>query len=469
MSISASTQDRRQLLAERFDGILTGPGDAAYDETRRCYNGLVDKRPAIIATCRGTADVVEAVRFATGQGLDVAVRGGGHNAAGRAMCDDGLVVDLSLMRGVDVDPETRTARVQGGALWRDVNRETGVHGLAVTGGAISTTGVGGYTLGGGLGWLMGLHGLAADNLVEAEVVLATGEVVRARADHHEDLFWAIRGGGGNFGVVTSFALRLHHHPEVVGGVIAHPLDAAADMLRFYREVTADVPDALTVFAAVLHAPDGSGVPLGALLVCHAGERAQAERDVQRLAEWGSPVMAEVGPMPYPAVNTMLDAGFPPGSLNYWKSTFVRDLDDGLFELMVHRIADCPSPMTGILLEHFHGEVTRVDPAATAVPHRRPGYNLLIPSLWTDPATTDANVRWVRETFAATAPYRAGARWLNYFDDDEEPGSLDHAYGPNLVRLAQVKRRYDPANVLHHNQNILPARDEAGAPASTAGR
>ncbi len=258
MTSATLAPERRQQLAERFDGVLTGPEDDAYEQLRRCFNGLIDKHPLAIAECRGTADVVAAVRFAVDEGLELAVRGGGHSPAGRAVCDGGLVIDLGPMHAVDVDPEARLARVQGGARWRDVNREAGLHGLAVTGGLISTTGVGGYTLGGGLGWLMGLHGLAVDNLVEAEVVLASGEVVRAGEDEHQDLYWALRGGGGNFGVVTSFVFRLHPHAQVVGGLIAHPLEAAPELLRFYRRFTADAPDELTVFAALVHAPDGSG-------------------------------------------------------------------------------------------------------------------------------------------------------------------------------------------------------------------
>jgi FAD/FMN-containing dehydrogenase len=360
------------------------------------------------------------------------------------------------MRGVDVDPRPRTARVQGGALWADVNREAAVHGLAVTGGAISTTGVGGYTLGGGLGWLMGLCGLAVDNLLEAEVVLATGEVVRASAEQHPDLFWALRGGGGNFGVVTSFVFGLHPVAEVVGGLVAHPIDAAADMLRFYREFTAAVSDELTVFAGVVHAPDGSGMPLAAMIVCHAAPRERAMEELRPLLSWGTPAMVQVGPMPYPAINTMLDAGYPPNLFNYWKSTFVRGIDDGLVETVVERFASCPSPMGAILFEHFHGAVTRVGVEETAVPHRAPGYNLLIPSIWADPATSEANIAWTRETYAAVAPYRADRRWLNYMGDDEAPSELDSAYGPNRARLAEVKRRYDPDNVFHLNQNITPA-------------
>jgi FAD/FMN-containing dehydrogenase len=456
MSVFALASDRRDVLAARFGGILVGPDDLGYDELRSIHNGLIDRRPALLASCRGTADVAEAVRFAVAEGMELAVRGGGHNVSGRALSEGGLVIDLSLMRGVDVDPIARTARVQGGALWSDVNRETAVHGLAVTGGAVSSTGVGGYTLGGGLGWLMGACGLAADNLVEAEVVLATGEVVRANRDEHPDLFWALRGGGGNFGVVTSFVFGLHPVAEVVGGLVAHPIDAAADMLRFYAGFTAGVPDDLTVFAGLVHAPDGSGMPLAVMVMCHAGPRDRAEREVQPLLDFGTPAMAQVGPMPYPVMNTILDDGFPKGAMNYWKSTFVRGIGDGLVQTMIERFATCPSPMTGILLEHFHGAVTRVGREDTAVPHRTAGYNLLIPSVWTDPAANDANIAWTRETYAALEPERAEGRWLNYYGDDEDPSALDAAYGPNRARLGDVKRRYDPDNVFHLNQNIVPA-------------
>jgi FAD/FMN-containing dehydrogenase len=455
MTLAGLTPERLEVLAGQFGGVLVGPADATYDELRSCHNGLIDKAPALVACCRGTADVVAAVRFAVGEDLELAVRGGGHNVSGRAVSDGGLVIDMSLMRGVEVDAVARTARVQGGALWSDVNREAGLHGLAVTGGAVSSTGVGGFTLGGGLGWLMGLCGLAADNLLEAEVVLASGEVVRAGPDAHEDLFWALRGGGGNFGVVTSFVFALHPVAEVVGGLVAHPITAAREMLAFYADFTAGAPDDLTAFAGLVHAPDGSGMPLAVVIVCHAGPRERAERELAPLLTWGTPAMVDVGPMPYPVMNTLLDGGFPRGALNYWKSTFVRGVDEGLVDTMVQRFESCPSPMSGILLEHFHGAVTRVGRTDTAVPHRAPGYNLLIPSVWTDPAETDANVAWTRATYDAFEPYRAAGRWLNYFGDDEDAGALDAAYGPNRARLGDVKRRYDPDNVFHLNQNILP--------------
>ena len=456
MTLAGLAPERRDVLAGRFGGVLVGPDDAAYDELRRCHNGLVDKRPALVACCRGAADVVAAVRFAVDEGLELAVRGGGHNVSGRAVSEGGLVVDLSLMRGVEVDPRSRTARVQGGALWVDVNREAGLHGLAVTGGAVSTTGVGGFTLGGGLGWLMGVHGLAADNLLEAEVVLASGDVVRARPDEHPDLFWALCGGGGNFGVVTTFVFRLHPVAQIVGGLVAHPIGAARELLAFYADFTAGAPDELTAFGGLVHAPDGSGMPLAVVVVCHAGSPERAQHDLEPLLTWGTPAMVDVGPMPYPVMNTLLDAGFPRGALNYWKSTFVRGVDAGLIDAMVRHFETCPSPMGAILLEHFHGAVTRVGRTETAVPHRAPGYNLLIPSEWMDPATTEANIAWTRAAYDAFAPYRADGRWLNYFGDDEEPGALDAAYGPNHARLGEVKRRYDPDNVFHLNQNILPA-------------
>jgi FAD/FMN-containing dehydrogenase len=456
MTVSALVPEHLDDLASRFGGSLIGPEDPTYDELRRCHNGLVDKHPVLFACCRGASDVAEAIRFASSEGLELAVRGGGHNVSGRALSEGGLVIDLSLMRGVDVDPGTQTARVQGGALWSDVNREAAVHGLAVTGGAISSTGVGGYTLGGGLGWLMGVCGLAADNLVEAEVVLTTGAVVRATASEHEDLFWALRGGGGNFGVVTSFVFRLHPIAEIVGGLIAHPIDAAPDLLRLYRQATAEASDELMIFGGLVHAPDGSGMPLAALVLCHAGAREEAQREIAPLLEWGDPAMVQVGPMPYPVMNTLLDDGYPKGSFNYWKSTFVRGIDDGLIDTVVERFASCPTPMGAILFEHFHGAVTRVEPTATAVPHRAAGYNLLLPTVWMDPAATDACVSWTRETYDAVAPHAAAGRWLNYFGDDEDAGAIDAAYGPNRSRLAEIKGRYDPDNVFHLNQNIVPA-------------
>jgi FAD/FMN-containing dehydrogenase len=325
----------------------------------------------------------------------------------------------------------------------------------VTGGAVSTTGIAGLTLGGGLGWLMAKHGLAADNLLGARVVTAAGEVLDVDAASHTDLYWALRGGGGNFGVATSLTYRLHQVGMVTGGLIAHPLEAAPDLLRFYRDAVADAPDDLTVFAGLVHAPDGSGAKLAALVVFHAGDADAAERDLAPFKAFGSPLMTEVGPMPYPVMNTLLDGGFPAGALNYWLSSFARGLPDALIDKAVERFASTPSSMTSILFEHFHGAVTRVGVSDTAVPHREPGWNVLVPSVWTDAADTDANVRWTRDTHAAFGPHLSARRWLNYLGDDQGDDAIRAAYGPNHERLREIKRRYDPDNVFHLNHNITP--------------
>jgi FAD/FMN-containing dehydrogenase len=378
--------------------------------------------------------------------------------AGNAVCDGGLVIDLSAMRGVHVDPRARRARAQGGATWGDYNRETQLHGLASTGGVVSTTGVGGLTLGGGLGWLMGKHGMAVDSLRAVELVTASGEVVRASADEHPDLFWAVRGGGGNFGVATWLEFELYPvGPVVTGGLVAHPFAAAHDVLHFYRDFTASLPDELTAFAGVLHAPDGSGTKLAAIIVCHAGSLEAGAAAVAPVKRFGSPVMDVIGPMPYTAVNMLFDAGFPRGALNYWKSSFLAALGDAAIDTMIERFAAAPSPMSGLLLEHFHGAATRVGSTATAFPHRSPGYNFLAVGEWRDASASAANVAWTREAYAAMAKHFGAGRYVNYLNADEviEDGAVSAAFGPNWKRLREVKRRYDPENVFHLNQNIKP--------------
>jgi FAD/FMN-containing dehydrogenase len=442
-------------LATRVSGPVLVPGDAAYDAARAVHNGLIDRRPALIVRCQTTADVVAALAFARAQGLDVSVRGGGHNVAGRAVSDGGVMIDLAEMKQITVDPGRQTATAQGGVLWSELNEAAAEHGLAVTGGAISTTGIAGLTLGGGLGWLMAKYGLAADNLVSVELVTADGQVLQVDAESHPDLFWALRGGGGNFGIATSFTYRVHPLETVVGGLIAHPFDAAPDMLRFYRDAAATAPDDLTVFAGLVHAPDGSGAKLAAMVVCHTGSPDEAERELEPIKAWGSPLVVEVGRMPYPVMNTLLDAGFPAGALNYWLSSFTNGLPDELIDTAVARFASVPSTMSAILFEHFHGAVTRVGATETAVPHRETGWNNLIPSVWTDPADTDANIAWTRETFAAMRPHYGGGRWLNYLGDDQADDAIRAAYGPNYDRLRVVKRQYDPDNVFRSNHNIAP--------------
>jgi FAD/FMN-containing dehydrogenase len=442
-------------LAGRVSGPVLSPQDPGYDEARAVHNGLVDRSPAVIVRARTAGDVVAALTLARRTGLEVSVRGGGHNVAGRSVTDGGVMISLADMRDVAVDPERATVTAQGGATWSELNAAAGAHGLAVTGGAVSTTGIAGLTLGGGLGWLMAKHGLATDNLLAVELVTAAGEVLAVDASSHPDLFWALRGGGGNFGVATSFTYRLHPVGMVTGGLIAHPIEAAPELLRFYRQALAYASDDLTVFGGLVHAPDGSGTKLAALVVFHAGDPDAAERELAPFKAFGSPLMTEVGPMPYPVMNTLLDGGFPDGALNYWLSSFTRGLPDRLIDTAVERFASAPSPMTSILFEHFHGAVTRVGTRETAVPHREPGWNLLLPSVWTDRADTEANIRWTRETHAALRPHLSSRRWLNYLGDDQGDDAIRAAYGPNYERLREIKRRHDPGNVFHLNHNIAP--------------
>ncbi len=442
-------------LAGRISGRVLRPADDDYEAARRVHNGLIDRTPAVIVRCRSTADVAAGVRFARATGLDITVRGGGHNVAGRAVADDAVMIDLAEMKGIEVDPEARTVRAEGGVVWAEFNEATAKHGLAVTGGAISATGIAGLTLGGGIGWVTGKYGLAADNLLAVELVNAAGDVLDVTEASDPDLFWALRGGGGNFGIATALTYRLHPLELVTGGLIAHPIEAAPELLRFYRDAVAGCPDDLTVFAALVHAPDGSGAKLSALAVCHTGTEEQAEQDLAPFKSWGSPLMIEVGRMPYPVMNTLLDEGYPTGSLNYWLSSFTRGLPDGLLDTMVERFATVPSPMSAILVEHFHGAVTRVGVADTAVPHRAEGWNLVLPSVWGDPAATDENISWTRETHRALTPHLDEARWLNYLGDDQGLDAVRGAYGPNYERLLELKRHYDPENLFHHNHNIDP--------------
>lgn len=455
MTSEAPESARTEGLRAGLAGRLIQPGDPGYDEARRVHNGLVDKRPRIIARCRGVADVVDAIRLARELGLEVAVRGGGHNVAGRAMVDDGLVIDLSAMKGIHVDARTRTARAQGGVVWGELDRETQLHGLATTGGIVSTTGIAGLTLGGGLGWLMGRHGLAVDNVLSADLVAADGRVLHAAADENPDLFWGLRGGGGNLGVAVSFEYRLHPvGPTVTGGLIAHPLSAGRELLRVFREVTASAPDELAMDAALLTAPDGS-TRLAAVATCHCGSPRDGEAALRPIRSFGSPIMDTVGAIPYTAVNSMLDAMYPRGALNYWKSHFLAELADEALDAMLGAFARCPSPMSNIVIEHLHGAATRVPVADTAFAMRSPGYNVLVLSQWTDPAQSEDNIAWARETYAALQPFCAGPRYVNYLDRDDTEAAVAAAYGPNHPRLSEIKARYDPENFFHLNHNVRP--------------
>jgi FAD/FMN-containing dehydrogenase len=441
--------------AKSFSGQLVQSTDKDYDAVRAVHNGLIDKKPAVVACCHGTADIADAIRLARTLNLEISVRGGGHNVAGRAACDDGVMIDLSPMKGIYVDERGRTARAQGGVLWREFNRDTQVHGLATTGGVVGSTGIAGLTLGGGFGWLMPKYGFALDNLRSAEFVTADGHVLHVSADHHPDLFWAIRGGGGNFGVAASLEYNLHPvGPMVTAGPVVHPFPKAAEVLRFFRDSVAHLTDDVMMVCGMQTAPDASGAKVIAIVAGHCGTLAQGEAEFRKLKAFGPPVVDALGPIPYTALNTMLDAAFPKGALNYWKAQFVHELNDDVIRTLIDIFERCPSPTSHLLLEHFHGAATRVPITATASTMRVPGINVNILGQWIDPKDTDKNVAWVRESFDALKPFLAPTRYVNYLEHDSVTSAAE-IYGPNYQRLREVKTKYDPQNVFHHNVNILP--------------
>jgi len=449
------SNDAVSALQGQFSGSVLVPGDSGYDETHALHNGMIDKRPSVIARCLNTADIADAVRFARAEGLEISARGGGHNVAGKAVTEGGVMIDLSQMRGTYVDPQSRRARAQGGATWNDYNRATHQHGLASTGGVISTTGVAGLTLGGGIGWLMGQYGMAIDNLTSVELVTADGDVLQVSDETDPDLFWGMRGAGSNFGIASSLEFATHPLDMILGGIVAYPISEALPVLAAYQEITADPPDELVSFYGLVHAPDGSGHQIVATLICYTGDIATGESLVAPVRNAGTPAVDLIGPMPYPVINTLLDAAFPKGARNYWNSAFFKELTDEAIHVLVDAMRRVPSPMSGIVIEHLHGAVTRIDPTATAFPHRQPGYNLVISGEWLDPADDEANIAWVRETLGAVEQYTTDAVYVNYLGDDET-NRVGNAYGPNLERLVALKRRWDPGNAFHLNQNIDPA-------------
>ena len=440
---------------EKFRGSLRGevlrPGDDGYDEARTVWNAMIDRRPALIARCAGAADVIECVRFAREHDLLVSVCGGGHNVAGNAVCDGGLMIDLAPMKSIRVDPGARTARAEPGVLWGEFDRETQAFGLATTGGMISTTGIAGLTLGGGQGWLASKHGFAIDNLLSVDMVTADGQLLTASATQNEDLFWAVRGAGHNFGVVTSFEYRLHPVSTVLGGMIIHPFNRATEVLRFYREFTADLPDDLTTAAAILTGPDGNLVT--AIVVCYAGSLDEGERVLAPLRRFGSPVDDTTAPIPYCAQQTILDEGFPYGRLNYWKSSLTDELSDEVIAAVVDYAVQMPSPLSAILIADYHGAYRRVGKTETAYYHRDLRYAIIIMANWTDPVDSEHNIRWTRELFQVLQPHTRGV----YVNDLGEEGEerVRNAYGENYDRLVALKNKYDPKNFFRLNQNIKP--------------
>ncbi len=447
-----------------FRGRLIDAEHADYATARALWNGAIDRRPRLIARCIGAADVVAAVRFARDHDLQIAIRGGGHNVAGTAVCDDGIVIDLSAMRAVRVDPAERRAWVQGGALWGDVDHETQVHGLATTGGIVSHTGVAGLTLGGGIGWLMRKHGLTVDNRLAVDVVTADGKLLRASDDEHPDLFWALRGGGGNFGVVTAFEFRLHCvGPTVLAGPILWDASAAGEVLRFYRDFVRDAPDELGTVVRFGTAPPLPGIPehlhwRPVLLVgnCYAGPIEDGERHLGPLRAFRTPLVDLVGPAPYVGFQSAIDSTVVHGWNYYWKSTHLPELSDDLIDVIVEHAFSCSSPRSYAALFHLQGAVSRVAEGATAFGNRQASHAITLDGAWRpgeDHGERDTD--WARKFFAALGRFRTGV-YVNFLGSDEDPGRVREAYGDRIYeRLVELKTKYDPDNVFHHNQNIRP--------------
>ena len=437
-----------------FTGELIGPADPAYEQARRVHNGLINKRPALIARCRTVPDIVDAVNLGREHATEISVRGGGHGVAGLAVTDGGLMIDLATMKGIRVDPARRTVWAQGGVIWKELNRAAACHGLATTGGVVSSTGIAGLTLGGGEGWLMGKYGLTIDNLLAVEVVTADGRVVTASAGQNQDLFWALRGGGGNFGIAAAFEYQAHPVSTIYGGMVAHPVSRAREAFGFYRDLTRAAPDELTVYFNLFANPGAPEEKMAAMIACHCGDPAVAEADLKPLRQFGPPAADLIQPMPYPVINTLSDGGYPRGAFNYWKSAFLRDLSDASLEIMVDALQRCPSPMSGLGIVPYLGAVTRVDTTATAFAHRAPGYSLLIVSQWADPRETVPNIAWAKETFEALHPHMADRSYVNNLT--AEDGRMAHnVWGTNYERLVMAKRCYDPDNIFRLNHNIDP--------------
>ena len=445
-------------LRTQLRGELITPDAPDYDAARRLWNAMIDKRPGAIARCQGVADVQTCVRFAADTDTPLAIRGGGHNVAGLALCDGGLVIDLNRMKGAHVDPAARTVYAQAGMCWGDFDRETQVFGLATTGGLISSTGISGLTLGGGFGWLMGRCGMVCDNVLSFEVVTADGSVRTASAEQHPDLYWALRGGGGNFGVVTSFEYRLYSIHTVLAGHLIHPIERGGEVLRFYRDFAATAPDELTIYATALVTPDG--LPVLAITPCYCGDNLdEGARLIEPLRKFGPPVADTVAPMRYTALQQMLDEAAPYGIRSYWKSNFLQALSDDAIDTYVSFARSRTSPNAAFVLEHYHGAVHRVSTDATAVSLRDHTFNLVILTMWQD-ADDERHIDFTRRFYQAMQPYSAGSVYVNALSEDDG-GRVREAYGANYTRLAEIKAKYDPANLFRLNNNIRPAVAVAG--------
>ena len=456
--------DAVAALRSKLQGSVALPGEDGYDAARTIWNAMVDRRPGLVVRCLGADDVINSVRLARNERLLVAVRAGGHNIAGNAVCDGGLLIDLSLMKSVRVDPTSLTARVEPGATLADFDREAQTFGLATPLGINSTTGVAGLTLGGGFGWTTRKFGLTIDNLISADVVTADAKLVRASERDHQDLFWALRGGGGNFGVVTSFEFRLHRlGPEVLSGLVVHPLDRAGELLPAFRRIANEAPDELTIWAVMRKAPplpflppEWHGKEVLIFAACYAGGIKEGEEAVKPLRALGSPIADVISPHPFTAWQAAFDPLLTPGARNYWKSHDFTDLADGAINVILDAARTLPSPECEVFIAHVGGAMARVAGNATAWANRDAHFVMNAHTRWHDEAQDSACIAWARWLFEATAPFAAGSAYVNFMPDDEND-RIEKAYGGNYRRLSEIKGRYDPENLFRMNQNIRPAR------------
>ena len=451
-------------LRGKVRGTVALPGEDGYEAARTIWNAMIDRRPGLVVRCLDAADVINAVKIVRDEKLLVAVRGGGHNIAGNAVCDGGLLIDLSLMRAVRIDPASRTARVEPGATLADFDKEAQEFGLVTPLGINSTTGVAGLTLGGGFGWTTRKFGLTIDNLISADVVTADAKLVRASEKENPDLFWALRGGGGNFGVVTSFEFKLHPlGPEVLSGLIVHPLEQAGELLPAFRRIAKEAPDELTTWVVMRKAPplpflpaEWHGKEVLIFAACYAGDMKDGEKALQGLRALGKPIADVISPHPFAAWQAAFDPLLTPGARNYWKSHDFADLPDAAIKVILDAVRQLPSPECEVFIAHVGGAMARVAGDATAWPNRDAHFIMNVHTRWQDKAQDRACIAWARRLFEAAAPFAAGSVYVNFMPDDEND-RVEKAYGTNYGRLAEIKRRYDPANLFRMNQNIRPAR------------
>ncbi|MDO8615220.1 MAG: FAD-binding oxidoreductase [Dehalococcoidia bacterium] len=461
MTQTAISEGAVKDLGAQFRGSILRPGDGGYDEARKVFNGMIDRRPGLIVRPADTADVQRAVNFGRANGLLVSIKGGGHAAPGYAVCDDGLMIDLCLMKAITVDPGARTAVAEGGVNWGEFDAATQQHGLAVTGGRIRSTGIAGLTLGSGSGWLERKLGYTVDNMIGAEVVTADGNVIHASADENADLFWGLRGGGGNFGIVTKFEYRLHPiGPIVFGGLLAFPREKAREVLRTYRDFIEKAPDDVGGAAVLITAPsepfvpeEARGKPAVAVVVCYTGKPEAGEQAMKPILDL-NPVVRMVTPMPYVAVQSLLEPGNPPGLRNYWKADMYPELPDAAIDALVEAAANPPSPLTAVIVQPIGGAVHRVADDATAIGWRSAKWALHVLGMWPDASEDERNIAWVRNIASVMQPWRQTGTYLNYLMDEGDQ-RVRESFGSHYQTMVDLKNKYDPTNFFRMNQNIAP--------------